>query len=188
MLSHEEHAFNTQIISYKQNQSSKTYEAQENPENISEVGNNIITNNLKRAENPEGGPPETPLLCAKCMYELYMVKGIIPETNGKHRRTYSDTRSSTNGDQIDMERKIQKEMLIAKHCNSSPTAGASTKPGLISAAHKTIAGYDYKPTMLPKQKMLKSNFAELSGATSLIEEHDKLINRTLLDVSCVVNP
>lgn len=48
-LTKEEYAFNTQIISYKQNKlQDSNFEAQENQERLSEVGNGIIMNNLRR--------------------------------------------------------------------------------------------------------------------------------------------
>lgn len=53
-LTHEEYAFNIQITSYKQGKSNKVenYEVQEDAEKISEVGNNILLNNLKRCNDP----------------------------------------------------------------------------------------------------------------------------------------
>lgn len=116
------------------------------------------------------------------MYELYMSKGIVPQT--KEKRALSETRSQKSNQEHfeNLDRRIQKEMIIAKHLNGTHSFGVSPKKNLISTAHKTIAGYDFKPSMLPKQKQLASNFAELSGSTSMIEDHDPSINKTLLEV------
>lgn len=76
----------------------KDFEGQENPDKISEIGHNVIENNKTSVENPNhNSVADNPILCAKCMYELYMSKGIMPQTNppnnnGSKPRPHSLTR------------------------------------------------------------------------------------------------
>lgn len=189
-LTNEELAFNNQIISYKQGKgvNDPGYEAQDNQDKISEVGRNIIESNLKKG-NGEGNANAdfNPIMCAKCMYDLYMSKGIAPQTKAPGDQKYR-SHSATKADKVltneEMNRKIQKEMIIAKHLgNQAYRNDIPNKPNLISAAQTTFAGNNYKPTIYPKLNNLKSNFADLSGATDLIEQQNPALMRTLVEVS-----
>ena len=186
-LTHEEHAFNEQIISYRQNKEkgSKDYERQQDSDKISELGNNIIKNNNKMSEQPNGtGLEFAPLLCAQCMYELYMAKGIVPQMkdaakDGTKQRSHSDSRGGRALTNEELNRKIQKEMIIAKHLGDSHIETITKKPHLMSVAQKTFGGYDFKPSMLPKQNNLKSSFADLTRATDLIDNPKVDLSKTL---------
>ena len=126
-------------------------------------------------------------MCAKCMYEMYMAKGIIPQTKevatdqGK-LRSNSETKHANILSKEEMDRKIQKEMIIAKHVGNPMKRNEITKKSnLIAAAQKTISGHNYKPTMKPKQNNLTSNFASLSGATSFLDSNDPDLIQKLLN-------
>lgn len=189
-LTHEEHAFNEQIISYRQNKEkgAKDYERQQDADKISELGNNILKSNLKRSDQPnEAGVDFAPLLCAQCMYELYMAKGIVPQmkdaaNEGTKQRSYSDSRGGRALTNEELNRKIQKEMIIAKHLGDTHSDTITKKPHLMSVAQKTFGGYDYKPSMWPKQNNLKSNFAELAGSTDLVDNPKVEMSKTLIEV------
>lgn len=122
------------------------------------------------------------------MYDLYMAKGIIPQTKEAKTksvqfRANSDTRSDRQLTNEEMQRKIEKDMIIAKHLGGNNLSTITKKSNLISSAHKTIAGFNYKPTMIPKLTMLQSNFSELTGSTNLIDKVDPRLERTMMEVS-----
>ena len=128
----------------------KEYDQQEHPDRISEVGNDIIQN-MK-----EGNENNTYAICAKCMYDMYMSKGIFPQTKQDQSkgRSHSENRNmQTLPSNDELQRKLEKEAIIAKHVS----------PAIAMSGMSTMS--NFKPTMLPKQKLLSSNFAEYSGAT-----------------------
>lgn len=73
-------------------------------------------------------------------------------------------------------------MIIAQHLGTSGLSPATKKSTLVNTAQKALTGYDFKPTMVPKQKFLNSNFAELTGSTSFIDTYDPNLAKTLLEV------
>lgn len=118
-----------------------------------------------------------------------MSQGIVPQTNvpeadsGK-LRVNSETRNNKMLTNEELERKIQKEMIIAQHLgNSTPSNAIKLKPNLISVAQRTFAGNSYKPTILPKLNNLKSNFSDMTGATNMIEQRDQDLSKALKNVS-----
>ena len=189
-LTKEEAVFNSQITSYKQDKerNNNTDEEIENQDKISELGKNIIDHSLKKAENSDEKVPfNQPILWARCMYDLYMSKGIIPQTKqafleGDKIRSHSETRSDKELTNEEMERKIQKEMVMAKHLGSASST-ISSKPGLMQAAQTTIGGLNFKPSMSKKQNQLASNFSELTGSTSFIEKNKFTKTKAIMDVS-----
>lgn len=189
-LTKEEFTFNKQIVSYKQGRVyENNYEVKENQEKLEEVGKTIAENNLKKSNNVkvETASPD-PFLCAKWMYELYMSQGIVPQTSPNDAeptklRLNSETRNNKMLTNEELDRKIQKEMIIAQHLgNNTPSNAIKLKPNLISVAQRTFAGNSYKPTILPKLNNLKSNFSEMTGATAMIEQRDQDLERALRNV------
>jgi hypothetical protein len=158
-------------------------------EKLSQVGNHIIENNLKKVMNPNDmSIQKEPILCAKCMYDLYMIKGIVPQTkeakaNSVKFRSNSDTRSDRQLTNEEMQRKIEKDAIIAKHVGSSDLPGISKKSSLIATAHKTIGGFNYTPVTKPKLNVLQSRFSEITGSTSLIDQNYPNLAKTLMEVS-----
>ena len=180
-LTKEELSFNNQVVSYKQGKEliDKNYEVTENQDKISEVGRVILENNFKRVENQNALIESTDLfLCAKWMYDLYMSKGIHPQTktidmNGSKTRSLSEAKNQKTLTNEELERKIQKDMIIAKHLGGNIQSNEiAKKSSLISAAHKTFGGNSFKPSIIPKLGNLKSNFSEMTGATTLIDQQD----------------
>lgn len=126
------------------------------------------------------------------MYDLYMAKGIIPQTKetktkSVHFRSNSDARSDRQLTNAEMQRKIEKDMIIAKHLGGNDYSKINNKSNLISSAHKTIAGFNYKPSMIPKLTMLQSNFSELTGSTNLIDQSNPNLAKTMMEVSLIKN-
>lgn len=144
----------------------------------------MLENNIKRDNNQNSSTD--PLMCAKCMYDLYMSKGIHPQTKQVEQnsklRSYSENKNEKVLNNEELERKMQKDMIIAKHLgtNGGPSESAK-KSNLISAAHKTFAGNFYKPSIVPKLNNLKSNFSEMTGATNLIDQQDPSYAKTFIN-------
>lgn len=98
------------------------------------------------------------------MFDLYMSKGIFPQTSPQNQelqpiRSNSENRKPLPLSDEEIQRKIAKQALIAKHVG--PAVAVSTMS-------------NFKSTMVPKQNFLKSNFAEYSGAT--LDDDSKYID------------
>ena len=122
------------------------------------------------------------------MYELYMSKGIMPQTKQSDQdqskfRVNSETRNNKMLTNEELERKIQREMIISQHLGFNNSSIIKPKQNLINIAQRTFAGNKYKPTILPKLNNLKSNFADLSGATTIIDQTDRELENALINVS-----
>jgi hypothetical protein len=162
-------------------------------EKLSQVGNHIIENNLKKVMNPnDKSIQKEPVLCAQCMYDLYMIKGIVPQTKETKKnlvkfRSNSDTRSDRQLTNAEMQRKIKKDAIIAKHVGNNDLPRISKKSNLIATAQKTIGGFNFKPVTKPKLNMLQNRFSEINGSKSLIDQNYTVLSKTLMEVSFLEN-
>ena len=167
-MNKEEHNFNTQIIGYKQSMDDNQFDDLEYAEKLSQVGNHIIENNLKKVMNPNDmSIQKEPVLCAQCMYDLYMMKGIVPQTketkkNSVKFRSNSDTRSGRHLTNAEMQRKIEKDAIIAKHVGGNYLPMISKKSNLIATAQKTIGGFKFKPGRKPNLNMFQNRFTDIT--------------------------
>ena len=119
------------------------------------------------------------------MYELYISKGIVPQTVqgviGEKQTVNSENRTSRELSNEARERKIEKERIMAKHLGANNTP-VLHKSSLMTAAQNTFGGYNFKPSMNQKQTHLASNFSELTGSTSFIENNELNKAKTIMEV------
>lgn len=118
------------------------------------------------------------------MFELFISKGIIPQTKplpqGNKKRSNSEVKKHAGLEtQEQVDEKIQKEMIKAKHLG--PLGGA--KPNLLTGIESKIKPVNLNPNMSLKQNNLASNFSELTGSTSFIDKKEFDKSKTIMQVS-----
>jgi len=178
-LTIEESVFNSQIVDYKQSKDSTSQQplgSADKLDKISEFGHDVLKAGIDFDKNN--------LLCAKCMFDLFVTKGIVPQTKQSYeairKRASSETRSDAGLRNGDTDDKIQKEIIKAKHLGNN-ISGVQPKSSLIAAAESTFNGYSFKPSMSHKQNHLASNFSELTGSTSFIDQSQFNNTRALME-------
>ena len=117
------------------------------------------------------------------MFELFMTKGIVPQTllskQQANKRSMSETKSDAG---LEKDENLQRELVKAKHLGYNPS-GVQQKSILTTAAESTFNGFSFKPSMTHKQNHLASNFSELTGSTSFIDQKDVNKAKTIMKVN-----